>query len=994
MKINNVPLKKNISYYTQKDRENILKNIERYDWAKKEKDRIVSLANEICELSYEYLWSLLPSQDMPRSTYFRNNKGCINCGYLTAYYAVDRSKGAWKCVCPNCKTVFPTNDFESYYKSSLDEDGKFVPGKGDKKYLVNTLYPEKGENWGVDDGFGFKSENGEAYPFAAYLAFQRWGIYVARELLNALCKAYMYTGIQKYADAAIILLDRAADLYPDMDIVEYTPERGLYLAHGGGGQGKISGCIEECVYIIPYLESYDYIFPAFSSMSKVAQEFIYSRSNGKKTCYTDIMCNIESGILLQILPAVKTGKIRGNNGYHQTTLGIAGVVLDHKELTKELLDFVFKSGVVATKKIEGGNVSELLIKDVDRNGFGNEASPDYNIGWVSCFIPLAKILDNYKITGTDISYDLFEHKKFKKMFMASTKFIISGKYSPNVGDAYSAGNPKTTLGLPICVEAFKKYRSDIFAISAYVASGRDFNKFPKDIKDDDPEEYIDEIKRIVSEKSELQMTSEDLTGYGMAILQNTEKGKNDTALTLYYGRTIGHAHADALNLGMYSFGLNLSPDLGTPEHKDAYDMMRRFFVHHTVSHNTVIVGKNKQRGAWSGRSTHFDTGDFVKLTSVDAPESYPEVTKYRRTCALIKYDDNVSYGVDFFTVKGGKEYTYSFHAAESPSYETCGLSLTKQTDEYGEYIGTLLSPDIEWGKVNDESGLQYLTKIRYDNSPDKYFTVDWSLKDTWNTASSEDVHLKLHMLGQNDKVTLAVGTPPRNKPGNPSELEYVLAYKEAEENIPVTFTAVLEPYDKNCGYIGSVACGTAVSVKDNKADDSVKVLNVSFKNGRRDIIIYNDSDDISKEYIIDGKYSFNGFFAVISIEADGRKTVYVNDSSKILDREVSPCICGKIVSFTKELTDKNYVTIKFTDECGIECEDLAGRYIYVQNDSVKNPSYKIVSAEKTGELYKLYTDDITFICGYIDPQDKEKGFVYDIAENDDLVIPLSFVFET
>lgn len=982
------PLKKNVSYYSERIRNNILRNIEKYDWAKKERDNTVAAAEEVCKLDYDHLWSLLPTQDMPRSSYFRNVHGCINCGGLQYHYTVPCGSVEWKCVCPECGMTFPTNDFESYYKSSLDEHGNFIPGKGDKKYLKNILYPEKGEGWGVDDGFGYKSDNGEAYPYAAYIAVERWARYVPRKLLLPLCKAYVYTGEQKYADRAILLLDRASDLYPELDIVDYTPERGLYLAHGGGGQGKIAGCIEECIYVDPYLEAYDLIYPAFENMSSDILEYICKKSNGTKSDHIDIMCNIENGFILQMLPAVKTGKIRGNNGYHQTTLALAAVVLDHKEVSKEILDFVFRSGFVSTKRIEGGNVNDLLVRDVDRDGIGNEASLAYNAGWVECFLLSAQILDGYKITGTDISYDILGNVKFKKMFSAMEKLIISGKFSPNIGDAFKTGNPQRAMSREAYIVGFKRYRTEELALALYEVVGHDLDKLPKDIKDENPEEYIEDIKRIATEAcSDFPVYSDNLTGYGMAVLQNTDKSINDkTALTMYYGRTSGHGHLNALDLGLYAYGINLSPDLGTPEYKDAYDMMRRYFIHHTISHNTVIADGMKQEGAWGGRTSHFDSGSFVKLASNEF-KAYSGIKRFKRTSALISYDDNVSYAVDFFSVAGGKEHTYIFHAAESDSYETEGLSLIKQTDENGNYKGTLLSENIGWGEVNDESGKQYLTKVRRDDSPKGDFSVDWSLKDTWDTAESEGIHMKLHMLGSFDKVTLAVGTPPRNMTGNPTELEYVFVERKGEEELSSLFTSVIEPYDKCGSYIDTVEYAS-VRVTEVACGISAKALKVTMKNGRIDYIIYDDSAIRDKEYIIDEKYLFKGFFGVISVDKDGSKRIYAMDSTKICDISLTPHFSGEIVSFTKELTDKNEITVKLNGD--IPESDLVGRYINVDNESIKNPSYKILSAEKQGEYYKLDIGDITLTCAYADPSDFSKGYLYDISEGDEFAIPLSY----
>ena len=72
----------------------------------------------------------------------------------------------WKIQCPDCRRFFPSNDFGSFYQLGLDENGNFryeqakeknaeLIAAGKDGYLKNVLYPEKGEGWGVDDGYGY-----------------------------------------------------------------------------------------------------------------------------------------------------------------------------------------------------------------------------------------------------------------------------------------------------------------------------------------------------------------------------------------------------------------------------------------------------------------------------------------------------------------------------------------------------------------------------------------------------------------------------------------------------------------------------------------------------------------------------------------------------------------------------------------------------------------------------------------------------------------------
>ena len=133
------PYKLRPTLINEESRRNILNNIGKFSWAREIADNAVKEADKICDEGFEYLWSLMTSQELPRSAYFRNLCGCLNCGELTSHYTKDHKNSPWKCVCPKCGCVFPTNDFASYYESSLDESGRFVPGKGDKRFLKNIF---------------------------------------------------------------------------------------------------------------------------------------------------------------------------------------------------------------------------------------------------------------------------------------------------------------------------------------------------------------------------------------------------------------------------------------------------------------------------------------------------------------------------------------------------------------------------------------------------------------------------------------------------------------------------------------------------------------------------------------------------------------------------------------------------------------------------------------------------------------------------------------
>ncbi|MDF2718616.1 MAG: bacterial Ig-like protein, partial [Paenibacillus sp.] len=309
----------------------------------------------------------------------------------------------WKIVDPASGYKFPTNDFGAYYASGLDAHGNFDPTLADRSLLVNTLYPDKGPTWGVDDGYGWVDPaTNNRYTFIAYYAhWFAWysGTANINSALSNLQSAYIYTGDEKYAKAGAVLLDRIADVYPSMDVAEFS--NAVYVnSHGGTGDGKVVGSIWETSLVKVFTGAYDAFFTAFDApdvvsflQAKGQQYDLPLKQNGSQ-----IRRNIEDGILRQVAPGMYWDQIRGNNGFHQSAAALAAVVHDTLPETQQWLDFVFQPGAFVNsipRRVTGGNVLFSMVNDVDRDGHGNEAGPGYNRLWIGNYLTVADALDGY-----------------------------------------------------------------------------------------------------------------------------------------------------------------------------------------------------------------------------------------------------------------------------------------------------------------------------------------------------------------------------------------------------------------------------------------------------------------------------------------------------------------------------------------------------------------------------------------------------------------------
>ena len=249
-------------FYTSERISNLRNNCEKFDWAKKQRTLVLQRAKLWLAKSDEELWTMIPGQDLPRCidvTFDRLTTGpkflgCLKCGHeISKYgnypYNPDFENKPWKLTCPSCNSVFPTNDFYKYYLSAIDERGLFNPAKGDKSLLFNANHPDPKDplhKYGVDDGYGYVNEDGRSFRFIGYYTWKYWDHLI--EGLGALADGYLYTGEPIYARKAAIMLDRIADVYPNMDWKPYA-DKGWYHSDGGRGVGKIEGSIWETTVV-------------------------------------------------------------------------------------------------------------------------------------------------------------------------------------------------------------------------------------------------------------------------------------------------------------------------------------------------------------------------------------------------------------------------------------------------------------------------------------------------------------------------------------------------------------------------------------------------------------------------------------------------------------------------------------------------------------------------------------------------------------------------
>ena len=852
-----VSAKTGSTIYTPERVANARRNIERYDWAKKLRDDAVKKADRYVNQPDDFLWELITPQSIPRGIEVNMKKGCPNCGKAIAKFGnypwkVDVFAKPWKIECPSCAEVFPKNDFAKFYESGKDASGIFQYDKADRTLLFNTDHPDPKDplhSYAVDDTMGWNDGKGNTYRMIGY--YGQYGTWAAAlDALNCFRDAYVYTGDMKYARKAGLMLYRIAEFYPSMNY-NYWSKLGFYNSDGGTGLGNIFGCIWETSVADTFSLAYDGIYPALDDSEMLAK--ISSRA-GKTMTAADLRALVAKNILHPIHDSILISRIEGNEGMYQNTMTNAAVVLDEPGITDQWLDWVFADGEVRRDAITGGNMGRIFAQKVDADGMGNEASPAYNSIWRVLFRQISETLQVY---GRYKQHSFVDLPAYRKMFEAPIRLTCIDKFSPHIGDTGSTGSRGLAgTSLPDTLYAYSTFKDPIFARMAFYLNGNKADGLRGGIFDAEPEAVSKEIAAEVKKHGPYVLRTDNMSNYGCAVLRSGD-GSNARALSLYYGRNTGHGHKDTLNIELFGFGLNLMPDLGYPEFASA-DWPSRFeWTSHTISHNTVIVDRVWQQRNVCGKANFVTEGKGVAAAEVFASEPYPQTSLYQRTVAMVDVspelgrdlkshpnsDSKDFYVVDIFRVKGGDHHMYGLHGAEG-EVETDGLKLVDQAK--GTLAGVDVEPyaDLGFAKENwsKSTGYQYLYDVRRDIRPSAQPSITYKVVDTWGLLTEpKDIRLRVNLLSPPGEVILAHGDPPRNKPGNPKNLTYILLpNKTGDATAPAsgsgtvaprasesTFVSVIEPY------VGA----RTISKIERKDDGDTVTITITTASGRVDTIV-------------------------------------------------------------------------------------------------------------------------------------------------------------
>ncbi len=888
--------------------------------ARKISDAIFAAAAPWLDRNDDIIRNLMPEADVPRTWTVNYITGCPVHGsgpggykdYAQGGWRHDPFKEKWQVTCAVGGETYPSNDFEAFYQSGMQD-----------RSLLTGLY--------ADDGWGYQAE-GAPYKhwFVAYCCGSIWSTVISG--LVPLYQAYLLSGDARYAHKTLVMLDRLAEVCPDMD---YSTQSMYALEFSPGYDGKISDLISETGTARNLCKALDAVRDTIPDDPTFGPSAEATRAK------------LERGILGASLDGVYGGKVRSNYGGHQESLLIAALALGDPQEIDRAVDWVLNNtGEATTLKEMLTSFDDYIFRDkaahaeginfaldnlIFREGIGWESSPSYNNGWVVHLGTIASLL-------APLDIQLWDRPKMRRMYRWAVEMTCLDRFAPAIGDSGNAVGGHVQLSADALRTAYTA-TGDPF-IGELLRQGKNgFDSFESLLEEPD---VVSPSKEGAAELKRLTSASHLMGGYGLALLRSG-RGKERTALSLYYGRAATeHAHFDRLTLELFGYNKKLIPDLGYAEHAAEADGPA-VWTKNTVSHATVVVDERRQDTQAPGRLVLFTGTDGLNLVEVDAPDTYHHTSEYRRTLALIEIAPDARYVLDLFRVAGGDQHDYSLHGFDG-DFSTEGIVLSGPQAE-----GSLAGEDVPLGAIYDEDGLvDPLRKGRsyytYRGSGYSYlYDVQrgrpesaWSA--TW-TDTASNVGLRTTFLPTEEAI-VAHGDPARKR-GNPRQLTYTLL-RNSGEGISSRFAAVLEPF---------AGAPKVRSIEQVERTDQSISFNVRHPHGE-DTISHTTGPNGTVFSLI--RRDPEG--QLVRLDQVGPGSVQADGHTLSIEKGIS----GKILS-----VDPDTATIDIErdrDSQPLRARALIGETLHIHNGR-RTTAYTISSVEGKGRRYRIGLNNESFRIG-------------------------------
>ncbi|MGI6460613.1 MAG: heparinase II/III domain-containing protein [Candidatus Hydrogenedentales bacterium] len=813
----------------------VRRSTERFDWAAAARERIVASAQAWRSMPDDDLWELMFGATLPRSWMVWSNGYCPACKANVPMYSWKMAAltHPWKVQCPHCSEFFPTNDFEAFYASGLDEHHVFDPALADRSLLFNAAHPDADDPlhlFGVDDGAGYVEGEQRWRFIAAYLVYGQWKQGVV-DGIRTLAAAHLMTGDPVYARKAAILIDRVADLYPFFDFGEQG-----FVYERKADRGYVSTWHDACEETREIVMAYDMIFEAIQDdpeltafLSKKAAH--YKLDNPKRR-FADIQRNIETRILRDAI----TNRSRITTNYPRTEIALAII---HAVL-----------GMPGNEAAFWEIVDPMLTRATAVDGVtGEKGLAGYSSYTISA---LGSFIGEFSKSDPSFLHVLLErHPNLRKTFLFFAHTLCLDRYYPQSGDTgaycrpteryvglnfarYSHGSgasgwtPIPPSMFTLCWEYYKETRDPLYAQIAYRENGNEITGLPFDFYIDDPAPLVTDIEAVIQEHgTELQLGSINFEQWHLALMRSGE-GEDRRVLWLDYDSGGAHGHADGMNLGLFAKGLDLLPELGYPPVQfGGWESPRARWYTMSAAHNTVVVDGANSSAGQASETTLWAEGSIFHAMRMSAPGMIGG-ERFERTAILIDVSPSDFYVLDVFHVKGGRDHAKFLHS-HFGELSLSGLSL-RSSEDYGH-----------------ETQMRH---ARMDPAAAPGWSADWAIEDRLNLLKDKhDIHLRYTDFTQGASAGCIEGWAVANLYHSTEEIwipRILVRRRHAENEPPLesTFVGILEPYEGN-RFITGIQRHALETSEGQILGDAHVALEIELADGRRDILILRDRFDES-----------------------------------------------------------------------------------------------------------------------------------------------------
>lgn len=809
-------------FYKKEYIENIQHNIKKYLWAQETAAGIVKKAEFWFEKTNDEIWELMFGNTIKRASFVWSDGYCPACkaSVVMHDWVIDAFRHPWKVQCPKCNSLFPRNDFYSYYRSGIDETGVFRYESADKLLLrvdndvkpydnasisegfINyededsPMYsPEQKEGDAkkcfcdlVDDGDGamYSMGSGKRWRFiGAYLVFGQWRQLVVGGI-SSLANAYLVTGDPRYATKAGILIDRVADLFPSFD---YRRQGVLY--ENFSDMGFITTWHDQNVEIKTVILAYDAIFDAIKDDSELVS-FLSGKAEkhglkNKKKTFVDIQNNIEERLLKEICRNPR--KVHLNFPGTEVLLVLIKMILDKENYNYEI----------------NQNIRYIVDKATACDGTtGEKGMAAYSAFTVDLVLQLLEMLclanqEQFKniITTTP---------NIEKAFCFYTDLFFQNKYYPLIGDTNYFGSeiaflgnmdfitrPSTsvayiggTVGFNLFTLMWRLYKATNNELYLKIARRKSVDtKIVCDIGMSGYDDFMKALS-ILPDGNNIAFCNKSIN-YQKWHLAALRSGVKDTerAIWIHYHGThnMNHGHQDAMNIGLYSKGLDLMPDFGYPPVQYGGWVTKHMrWYSRTLAHNTVTVDRaasDDDAEKPLGKTLLWRDEEAVKVIRVSA-DGYKGAKRFDRTICMVDIDKQDSFIIDIFRVQGGKEHIKATHST----------------------FGDIAVEGLSGNDSLEFSDDLFIKDVSGSSCAAPGWSADWSVEDKYKLLPAKrNIHLKYIDLTENTAAFTAkewINAGPTSEKMEEWINVLLTCRRSQSDSLDSTFVSVLVPYEDKC----------------------------------------------------------------------------------------------------------------------------------------------------------------------------------------------------